>query len=399
LPEVFAVLLTCPTCQSGLEVPDGTTAMVRCPACKTVFSPSEGKAPEEEEDEKPKPKTKTHKPSRRNEDESEDERPRGKAKKKDEEEKSKEENRDFDPLTEEEERKLKRKKKRREDDEGLSPEEKAARRAAFLRGAWGARLIWISFALFMFSMLLICIFFFQFGLAWMRTPSPAFITAAGIVGLINWILAAVGVGLCLSGPRGPGHWGYGISAAVATVVHLIFLMALVSQNREYSVGRDVDKVLGESSFARWSMLTTRLDTTMFYMTAIIYPNDQGATPKERMTLSMITGVVEMVRTMFIMMLLSCLSRAALDEELAHRCTRTAGIVSGGPALVALVMLVFISFVIETNAGLNLFTMILFTMVNMSVYVILMGVTLPAYMAARDVDAACEEPFQSLIPQL
>ena len=32
------MLLTCPTCQSGLQVPDGTTAMVRCPACKAVFS-------------------------------------------------------------------------------------------------------------------------------------------------------------------------------------------------------------------------------------------------------------------------------------------------------------------------------------------------------------------------
>jgi hypothetical protein len=321
----------------------------------------------------------------------------GKEDEEDEEEK-KDENRDFDPLTEEEEKKRKRKKRRPADDD-LSPEEKAARRAAFLRGAWGARLIWISFGLFMFSMMLISIFFFQFGLAWMKTPSPAFITAAGIFGLLNWILAAIGVGLCLAGPRAPGHWGYGISAAIATVIHGIFLMVLVSQNTEYSVGRDVDKVMGESSFARWSMLATRIDTTMFYLTSLIYPNEQSATPKERMTLSMITGVVEMVRTMLIMMLLSCLSRAALDESLAHKCTRTAGIVSGGPALVAVLMLVFIAFVVETNAGLNLFTMILFTVVNMGVYAILIGVTLPAFMAAREVDDACEEPFQSLIPQL
>ena len=45
------MLLTCPKCQSGLQVPDGTAAMVRCPACKTVFSPAEGAAPEAEEDE------------------------------------------------------------------------------------------------------------------------------------------------------------------------------------------------------------------------------------------------------------------------------------------------------------------------------------------------------------
>jgi LSD1 subclass zinc finger protein len=389
--EVPVVLLTCPTCRSGLEVPDGTTAMVRCPACKTVFSAADSEAPEEEE----KPRTKVRRPARQEEDE--DEKPRRKSKKEDE--KPKEENRDFDPLTEEEEKKLKRKKRRREADDELSAEEKAARRAAFQRAAWGARLIWISFSLFMLSMTLIAIYFFQFGLAFLRTPSPAFIVAAGIVGMVNWVMAAVGVGLCLSGPRAPGHWGYGIAAAVTTVIHFIFLLALVSQNREYSVGREVDKAMGESSYARWSMLATRLDTTMFYMTAVIYTNEQGATPKDPMTLSMITGVMEMVRTMFIMMLLSCLARAALDEEVAHKCTRTAGIVSGGPAMVALLMLVFIAFVIETGAGLNLFTIILFTMVNMGVYAILMGVMLPAFMAARDVDDACEEPFQSLIPHL
>src|SRR5207248_5370014 len=39
------VLLTCPTCQTGLQVPDGTTAMVRCPTCKTIFSPADSPAP------------------------------------------------------------------------------------------------------------------------------------------------------------------------------------------------------------------------------------------------------------------------------------------------------------------------------------------------------------------
>ena len=55
--------------------------------------------------------------------------------------------------------------------------------------------------------------------------------------------------------------------------------------------------------------------------------------------------------------------------------------------------------IETNAGLNLFTLILFTTVHMGVYAIMAGVMLPAFMAASDVTDACEEPFQSLIPQL
>ena len=39
--------LICPTCRSGLEVPDGTTAHVRCPACKSVFPAEDGLAPAE----------------------------------------------------------------------------------------------------------------------------------------------------------------------------------------------------------------------------------------------------------------------------------------------------------------------------------------------------------------
>jgi hypothetical protein len=404
---VPAVLLTCPKCRSGLEVPDGTTALVRCPACKRVFPPAEGVAPAPEEvDEKetgdeeegpkarkPKrdedePKKKPRKGKREDEDEEEDE-----------EEKPKPENRDFDPITEEEDRKRKR-KRRRPADEELTPEEKAARRAAFNRATWGARLIWISFVLFMFSMLLIGIYFFQFGLSRFLTPSPAFLMAAGFFGLLNWILAAVGVGLCLSGPRAPGHWGYGIAAAVAVVVHGVFVLVLVAQDREYCIGRNADRLTGESSSARWSILATRLDVTMFYLTAVLYPTEQTAVPsKDPMTLSMVTGVIEMIRTVLIMMLLSCMAQAALDKDLAHKCTRTAGIASGGPALVALLMLGFVAFVVETNAGINLFTLITLLMVHMSVYAILAAVILPAYMAARDTADACEEPFQSLIPQL
>ena len=48
----------------------------------------------------------------------------------------------------------------------------------------------------------------------------------------------------------------------------------------------------------------------------------------------------------------------------------------------------------------MFTLILIiTVLNMSVYVILMAVMMPAFMVAREVTDACEEPFQSLIPQL
>ncbi len=392
------MLLTCPKCQSGLQVPDGTTAMVRCPACKTVFSAADGAASEEaEEEEQEAPKAKTRKPAREA-DEDEDDEPRKKRGAKGQgakEEGPNSANRDFDPETEEE-AKRRKKKRRKPGDDSLSPEEKAVRRAAFQRAAWGCKLIWISFALFMLSMVLIIIFFFQ---AAFTVPLPLLITLAGVLGLINWLLAAVGVVLCLTGPRAPGHWGYGTTASVAVVVHFVFLLALVSGGKESSIGKTTDEVHGSTGNARWGLLPTRLDATMFYLTSAMYRDTQGATPKGPMVLSMIAGVLEMTRTVCIMMLLSCMARASLDEELAHKCTRAAGIASVGPGAIALLIFVFIATMIETNAGMNMFTMVLFVTVNMSAYAIVNATIFPAFMAAREVTDACEEPFQSLIPQL
>ena len=372
------MLLTCPTCRSGLEVPDGTDALVRCPACKTVFAPADGAPPEEvEEEEKPRKKAR--------------------AKGKGAAPEPKSENRDFDPTTEEDDKK--RKKQRRKPADAAADrtaEEKEARRAAFLRAAWGARLIWISFALFILSMVLIIVFFFQSAFT---DPLPVLVTLAGLLGLVNWLLAAAGVGLCLSGPRAPGHWGYGIAAAAAVAVHLIFLFALVNQGKEFSIGRAADAADGSANNARWGLLPTRLDATMFYLTSVVYSDTQGVTPKGPMTLSMITGVIEMTRTVCILMLLSCLARAALDEELAHKCTRAAGIASAGPGAIAVLIFVFVAAMIETNAGLSTFAKIVLVTVNMGAYSIVNATLLPALMAAREVDDACEEPFQSLIPQL
>jgi hypothetical protein len=119
-----------------------------------------------------------------------------------------------------------RKRTRRDPNDGLSPAARAARRAAFGRAAIGVKLIWASFGLFAASMMFFNVYFFQSAFS---EPSNAFIVFAGLFGLFNWLLAAVGVGLCLSGPAAPGHWGYGIGAAVAVVVHLVLLAVLLGQ--------------------------------------------------------------------------------------------------------------------------------------------------------------------------
>src|SRR5262245_59284517 len=187
--------------------------MVRCPACKTVFAPADGLGPpepEEEPREEPTPKKAARK---------EEDKPAGA-------------HRDFDPIDPDE--KPKRRRRRPEDDDTLSPAERKALRAAFTRAAWGCQLIWISFSLFIVSMVLIIFFRSQLLLSRFEAPSQGLIVTAGAIALVYWALAAVGVGLCLSGPASPGHWRFGIAAASAVVLHLILLAVLVAKGKELS---------------------------------------------------------------------------------------------------------------------------------------------------------------------
>jgi hypothetical protein len=357
-----------------LQVPDGTTAMVRCPACKTVFSPAAGLAPPEpepEEERKPKKVAKT----REREDEPEEKEP--------------------------EEKPRRRRRPDPDDDETLSPAEKAALKAAFARAAWGCKLIWVSFMLFMLSMLVIVAFWFN--ASWqaaskMDVPQPTFIIVAGAIGIFTWITAAVGVGLCLSGPPTPGHLGYGIAAAVATGMHLLMLVILVSQGTDYSVAKEAEPDGPSSATAKMGLIPTRLDAVAFYITLMVY-KDEAVLPKGKMTLSIVVGVMEMIRNLLILMLVSCLARAAGDEELAGKCTRAAGAASFGPSLISVAMLLFAVAMIETDAQSTTFGKIMIATVRMWTYAIFLGTTLPALVAARETADACDEPYQSQIPQL
>lgn len=376
--EVSPVLLTCPTCRSGLEVPDGTTAMVRCPACKTVFSPAAGltpppdEEPDEELDDEPKPRKVARKDEPTDEEATE--------------------NRDFEPGYFDEKPKRRRRRFNDDDDDSLSPEERRVLKAAFTRAAWGSKLIWISFGLFMISMLFIIVFWF--GTAF-SAGDPAFVTIAGVFGMLNWLLAAVGVGLCLSGPRSPGHWGYGIAAAVATGLHLLMVAILAGQGTDYSVGKEADAT---GANANWGLVPTRLDAVAFYITLMAY-HDEEIIPKGDMTFSIVVGVMEMVRNLLILMLLSCLARASGEEDLAHQCTRAAGFASLGPGAMAVAMLLFAIVMVETNLQAGQLGKILFTTVRMGTYAIYCGTLMPGLMAARQTADACDEPYQSRIPQM
>jgi transcription initiation factor TFIIIB Brf1 subunit/transcription initiation factor TFIIB len=395
-PEVKPKTIVCPTCGSGLQVPGNTTAMIRCPACKTVFSPAEGLSPSEPEEFEDEAKPKKTKRTQKGRDEEEDEdKPRKKAspgKSKEESEKeTSSENRDFDPP----DTKTKPKKRRRDfEDEVMSEEERIALRAAFTRAAWGARLIHLSIVMFMLSMLSIIAFYFQ---STFSSLNPAFLYVAGMLGLVNWILGAVGVGLCLSGPPSRGHWGYGISAAGAVFLHMLLLLMLIGSMKEYANDKTVNMGV-EPGAIRWKMVATLLDQVTFYLTFVVYQNEQDVVPKSVVGLAIAVGVMEMIRTVLIMMLLSCLAQAGGDDDLSRACTRAAGTASLGPGGLSIVVLIYVMFVIETNAT-GLFIRIVFLALSMGIYAYFAGCMFRAMMAARETVDVCEEPYQSQMPHL
>lgn len=370
------MLLTCPTCRSGLQVPDDTTALVRCPACKTVFSPDAGLAP-------PPP-----------DDEDDDPRPKKSGKKKEPDALPDNENRDFDPSHFEDKPKKRRRRRFDEtDDDSLTIEERRSLRAAFTRAAWGCRFIWISFSCFMLSMLIIVAFWFQG--SWLVGLDPTYVTVAGIIGMFTWITGAIGVGLCLSGPWSPGHWGYGIAAAVATVVHLVMLAVLVGKGTDYSIGKEAEPV---GANAKWGLVPTRLDAVSLYVTLMVY-RDEEVVPKGDLKLSIVVGVIEMIRNLLILMLLSCLARATGEEDVSHQCTRAAGFASVGPGAMAVILLLFAIAMVETNAQNGDLGKILLATVRMWTYAFFIGTTISAFAAAQATADACDEPYQSRIPKL
>jgi uncharacterized CHY-type Zn-finger protein len=393
--EAREKLIICPTCKSGLQVPAGTTALIRCPACKSVFSAADGLTspePELESEEKTEPRrTKPTRKTRADEDD-EDKPPKKITTSKKADEDSPPENRDFDPDIP----KKKTKKRRNFDEEEMSPKERKALKAAFNRAAWGAKLIWMSILLFMLSMLMIIAFFYQIVF---KLDNPAFGYCAGVLGILNWVLGAIGVGLCLSGPPSKGHWGYGISAAVATGIHLLLLLVAIATSKEH-----VDSIKGvsesERAAFRWGFIATRMDMITYYPTHLIYREEMNLAPGSvaYAGIAVLCGVAEMVRIILIMMLLSCLAQAAGDEELSRACTRAGGMASFSPGVLAFVFLGYTAFVIEARAEGVFFSIILWNILR-GLYVLLAGCMLRALTACREVVDVLEEPFQSQQPIL
>ncbi|HJZ55590.1 MAG TPA: hypothetical protein VKE74_11550, partial [Gemmataceae bacterium] len=324
-------------------------------------------------------------------DDDEDDRPRRKRRRRedDDEDRSRrdEDDEDDDEEDEEEERRRKRKQRRREEDEKLSPEERRAIRAQFARGMWGCRLLQISLGLYAFSFLLVNCYS---GFEAMQWPLPALLVIAGVLGLANWILGAVGIGLCIAGRPSPGHYAFGISAAVAVVAHAIILCTVLSRTTADTVALNVER---NDDIAVWAQIPTQQHVLTFYMAVVVYP-DERLLGKSGVGLGLMAGVAEVMRLMLIMLTVSCLARAAGEEEIAYRCNRSAGIGVFGPGLMGVAMLCLVVLLVESGGIDRAIGKILLTVFVSGIYTILAGMLVPAALACRETADACEFPFES-----
>lgn len=416
------MLLTCPTCRSGLQVPDGTTAHVRCPTCRTVFPAAAGFAPPPAPaapapalpplptPPAPKPapprpvavdvtaRPDRKPPPRRPAEDEDEDRPRKRRRWSDDDYEDDEDRRRRKRRDEADEgdadRPARRRKKRRYDqrDDGLSPEERQRLIGEFQRGMWGCRVIYISLLFYIPAVLMVPLHIIITELT--KEPAPAVLVIAGVLSLVNWVVGAVGVVLCLTGPVAPGHWRFGISAAVATVVHAVFLLALVVKTTGQADFRGLER-----GVAQWAQVATQYESLSFYLAYVVYPDDIPIHRSDSI-LSFLTGVVEMTRLVLILMLLSCLAAAARDRELSDRCTRMAGRVSVIPGLLALGMLVYKAFVVETGAEQQGAVLVfLLRYIYRGINAVVAGILLLTLGTVRDVADACEFPYQTEVDDL
>ena len=364
------MLLTCPTCGSGLEVPDGTTAHVRCPACRSVFATAAGLAPIAPVFAAPPPPAPLPVPKPA---------PRPRVVDQDEDE-PRNANRDGVPDAE-----TQAQPRRRPPKSKMTLEERRAQRAAFARGAYGARIIQISLFFYIPGVLFVPLH--QIVAEITKGDVPYILIIAGILGLANWILGAIGISLCLAGPPVPGHYRFGVAALIVAFVHAVLLLAVIAKTSANADYRGLDR-----GTMMWAQIATQYESLSFYLAYVLYPDDIPLRRADTI-LSFLTGILEMTRLILFLMTLGCLAQAAGDRELSENCTRMAGRVTIIPGMLALGVLAYKIVVIETGAGGAGMVLYLLNYMYRSITLVVAGILGMTLRTVGDVVEACESPFQ------
>jgi hypothetical protein len=376
-----------------LAVPDGTTAHVRCPSCKSVFPAAAGLAPAVPvlpAPPAPPPNIPASRAPVRNDFEGRSWRER-RRNERDDRRRRERPSRDRDEEPAEDRRDgiadaPKAKQPRRRRDTAETTEEKRQKQAEFHRAMYGARLIQISLLFYIPAVLFVPLH--QIVAQILKEEVAYILVIAGIMGMINFTLGLIGICLCVSGPPSPGHYRFGIAAIIASAVHAVLLFAVVAKTNANADYRGLER-----GTMMWAQLATQYESLSFYLAYVVYPDDIPLRRADTI-LSFLAGVAEMTRLILYMMTLGCLAYAGGDRELSERCTRMAGRVTIIPGLLAIAMLGYKIIVIETGAGQSGFVFYFLNYIYRAITLVVAAILGMTMRAVGDVVDVCEFPYQS-----
>jgi LSD1 subclass zinc finger protein len=217
-------LVACPKCSTNLKIPDGASGNVKCPKCATVFPVAAKPVPAFEvvEEAPPRPAAKpqpiqpdfdvVEEPRPKKKviaDDDDDDRPRGRRRRDDDDD-------DYDDRP--------RCKKRRRDYDDDEDDWQPAGKAGAGPAKVGALMLVISLWMYFATFAVLALFMF---IAWLGGyVSTGLMVIPGILGLANWVCAAVGLGFSIAGPA--RSRGLAIAATAVAGVHLILAFVIAN---------------------------------------------------------------------------------------------------------------------------------------------------------------------------
>ncbi len=385
-------VVTCPKCPTQLKIPDGAKGSAKCPKCSTIFPITEPQAVAFEVVNTPAPKApapgsrsiavpkpakpvvandadfevveekprkglqyykddeddRPQKKKTRSYDDDEDDRPRSKSRRRDDDE------------DEDDDRPRKKKKRRDDDDEDEKP--RSNKRAAFAKGKVAALLLSISFWLNLaaYGLLTLYALIAWVGVAAATSSSPSsrssssggggsgaglesaleiLVVLPGLIGLGAWIVGLVGCSFAIAGSnRGRGM---AITSTVLSSVHLI-LLGVTFSNLHGGGGIGFARGLGGVGSFAWMSMVSALPSVDAFLPVLFY---QSRSIGGEYIVSLLAGVCEVLRLIFVLITLKGLASAARDYGAAEKSQTgimISAFVLGGTVLGILFMTVLLA---------------------------------------------------------
>ncbi|MBP3958226.1 hypothetical protein J8F10_23505 [Gemmata sp. G18] len=278
----------------------------------------------------------------------EDDRPRSKSRRRDEDE-------------DEDDRPRKKKKRRDEDEEDEQP--RSGKRAAFAKGKVAALLLSISFWLNLaaYGLLTLYALIAWVGVAAATSSSPSsrsssggsgggggagvesaleiLVVLPGLIGLGAWIVGLVGCSFAIAGPAKAR--GMAITSTVLSSVHLI-LLGVTFSNLHGGSGIGFARGLGGVGSFAWMSMVSALPSVGAFLPVLFY---QSRAIGGEYIVSLLAGICEVLRLIFVLITLKGLASAARDygaAEKAQTGVMISAFVLGGTVLGILFMTVLLA---------------------------------------------------------